>query len=187
MNVSRVNDSPEVYAITESRTVRANPRWKSSGTRSGECVSIFPDGTRIPFTTTRTRKPQIKHTEISIARARAAKLREIAGTIRMADQDQGDFPPSQPSTESEENKVAKRSALMQKRRTGPSANTQLCIHVRLEHCHVQNCKNPVTLVKNQEGKTKRYCIEHLTTESSADVEVENVINAIIAREMWWVK
>lgn len=79
-------DAKSQGAVTALST-RASERWKGSGTKSGECVSIFPDGTRIPFTHTRTRTPKVKHTEVSIARARAARLRAIAGTIRMADQD----------------------------------------------------------------------------------------------------
>lgn len=78
--------------------------------------------------------------------------------------------------------MAKRSALMQKRRTGPSANTQLCINVRLEKCCVVNdgvrCENPVVLVKNNNGKTERRCLYHINTDKAE-------INPKIAREMWW--
>lgn len=77
----------KAQGMITSNSTRVSERWKGSGTKSGECVSIFPDGTRIPFTHTRTRNPRVKHTEVSIARARQAKLRAIAGTIRMGDQD----------------------------------------------------------------------------------------------------
>ena len=61
MNLTRVNSAPEVYSLTESRNVRASETWKTSGTRSGECVSIFPDGTRLPFSAakSRTRKNRV--------------------------------------------------------------------------------------------------------------------------------
>lgn len=60
---------------------RASERWKSSGTRSGECVSIFPDGTRIPFVRTRkTETPKINRIRaISDADIRR-RLQRIATT-----------------------------------------------------------------------------------------------------------
>lgn len=73
-----------------------------------------------------------------------------------------------------------RSALMSKRTTGPSANTQLCIHVKTERCHVKDCDNPVLMVENEGGKTKRHCIEHLNNSKPA-------INPDIAAEIWWLK
>lgn len=73
VNLTRIQNSPETYVITESRNVRASKRWQSSGTRSGECVSIFPDGTRIPFTPTRSRKSTPRTIRIS---DRAAELAE---------------------------------------------------------------------------------------------------------------
>lgn len=49
-------DARAMSAVT-ALDVRVSPRWKSSGTKSGECVSIFPDGTRIPFVRTRSTSP----------------------------------------------------------------------------------------------------------------------------------
>lgn len=40
-------------AVTALSVGRYSERWKGSGTKSGECVSIFPDGTRVPFVRTR--------------------------------------------------------------------------------------------------------------------------------------
>lgn len=72
-----------------------------------------------------------------------------------------------------------RSPLMAKRRSGPSANTQLCIHVKTEHCHVKDCENPVLMVENVNGKTKRRCAQHLNNSKP-------VTNPTIAAEMWWL-
>jgi len=47
-------DAKAIGAVT-ALSIRAADRWQGSGTKSGECISIFPDGTTIPFT--RTRKP----------------------------------------------------------------------------------------------------------------------------------
>ena len=47
-------DARAMGAVT-ALSGKVAPRWKSSKTRSGECVSIFPDGTRVPFKVTRTR------------------------------------------------------------------------------------------------------------------------------------
>lgn len=47
-------DARAIGAVTALDT-RASIRWKSSDVHSGECVSIFPDGTRVPFTRTTTR------------------------------------------------------------------------------------------------------------------------------------
>jgi len=72
-----------------------------------------------------------------------------------------------------------RSSLMNKRRFGPSANTQLCIHVKTEKCHVAECTNPVLMVENGGGKTKRRCAEHLNNSKP-------VTDTKIAAEMWWL-
>ena len=81
MNITRIQNSPETYAITESRTVRASARWTSSGTRSGECVSIFPDGTKIPFTPTRPERSHATRRRTQNLRAAQRRhLMEIATT-----------------------------------------------------------------------------------------------------------
>lgn len=72
-----------------------------------------------------------------------------------------------------------RSPLMSKRRFGPSANTILCVHVKTEKCHVENCDNPVLMVENNGGKTKRHCAEHLNN-------AKPVVDKAIAAEMWWL-
>lgn len=65
---------------------RVSDRWKGSGTKSGECVSIFPDGTRIPFVRTRNTETTRKPRTVTIAQASNARIREIART-----RDQHDF------------------------------------------------------------------------------------------------
>lgn len=71
-------DARAIGAVTATST-RASNRWQSSGTRSGECVSIFPDGTRIPFTPTRRKSdPAITTRRITVNRARLDTMREIA-------------------------------------------------------------------------------------------------------------
>ena len=80
-------DAKAQGAITAHST-RASERWQGSGTKSGECVSIFPDGTRIPFVPTRThtRKPRT----VTIDRAaQTRKLQIIARTHDQHDYTQG--------------------------------------------------------------------------------------------------
>lgn len=44
--------------MVTSLTTRVSERWQGSGTKSGECVSIFPDGSRVPFNATRKSAPK---------------------------------------------------------------------------------------------------------------------------------
>lgn len=67
-------------AVTAIST-RVAPRWKSSGTKSGECVSIFPDGTRIPFVRTRNTEPRKPRNTVSVSRA--AQTRELIRSITL--------------------------------------------------------------------------------------------------------
>jgi hypothetical protein len=66
--------------------MKASKRWKSSGTRSGECVSIFADGTRVPFAATRTprtRKPRIVEIRETRVQRDAAIHARIGATNEM--------------------------------------------------------------------------------------------------------
>ena len=79
----------KAQGMVTSNSVRVSERWKGSGTKSGECVSILPDGSRVPFHVTRTRNAQTQtrkriNTAHEIQRAR---LLGIVGTIRMGEQD----------------------------------------------------------------------------------------------------
>lgn len=86
MNLTRVNDSPEVYRMTESRTVRVSKRWNSSGTKSGECVSIFPDGTTIPFVPTRKTRDHVNRKRTAnLQNVQRKHLLEIATTKGLVD------------------------------------------------------------------------------------------------------
>ena len=67
-------------AITAHST-RVAPRWKGSGTKSGECVSILPDGSRVPFTVTRTRNVTPKPKTVSVSRA--AQTRALIQSIKL--------------------------------------------------------------------------------------------------------
>lgn len=73
-------DAKAQGAVTALST-RVAPRWKSSGTKSGECVSIFPDGTRIPFVRTRNASEPRKRNTVSVSRA--AKTRELIRSITL--------------------------------------------------------------------------------------------------------
>ena len=51
-----VRADARAIGLVTSHDIRAGARWQGSGTKSGECVSIFPDGSRVPFkATTKTR------------------------------------------------------------------------------------------------------------------------------------
>lgn len=57
-------DARAIGAVT-AIDQRGSERWKSSNTKNGECVSIFPDGTVLPFSAAKSRKystPKIKMT-----------------------------------------------------------------------------------------------------------------------------
>ena len=70
----------KAQGMVTSNTTRYSERWKGSGTKSGECVSIFPDGTRIPFARTRNAEPR-KPTTVSISRA--AQTRALIRSITL--------------------------------------------------------------------------------------------------------
>lgn len=56
-------------------------------------------------------------------------------------------------------------AMRSKRVTGPSAQSIMLTHIRLERCKVAGCKNPVVTTKNPDGLTKiRACIEHTSAQ-----------------------
>lgn len=71
----------KAFGAVTSKTVRVSERWKGSGTRSGECVSIFPDGTRIPFVKTRAHSDTPKPRTVSITRA--AQTRTLIQSITL--------------------------------------------------------------------------------------------------------
>lgn len=70
----------KAQGMVTSNSTRVSERWKGSGTKSGECVSIFPDGTRIPFTRTRNAESR-KPTTVSISRA--AQTRALIRSITL--------------------------------------------------------------------------------------------------------
>lgn len=82
MRDARMQNSADAkaYGMVTSKTVRVSERWQGSGTKSGECVSIFPDGTRIPFT--RTRKPNENAKRITRA-SQAAQKRQLIQSITL--------------------------------------------------------------------------------------------------------
>ncbi len=70
----------KAFGAVTAKTIRVSERWKGSGTKSGECVSIFPDGTRIPFVRTRNtenRKPR------TVSITRAAQTRALIQSITL--------------------------------------------------------------------------------------------------------
>jgi len=52
---ARYTPSRSIERKGHTVALKATRRWKSSGTRSGECIAIFPDGTRVPMHATRSR------------------------------------------------------------------------------------------------------------------------------------
>lgn len=56
-------------------------------TKAEECVSILPDGTRLPFTITRKQQTHKRTQAINVKIAARDRALRIAGTIRMGDQD----------------------------------------------------------------------------------------------------
>lgn len=86
-------DAKAMGAVT-AHSVRVNDRWQGSGTKSGECVSIFTDEngveTRIPFVRTRstpaTRLAAVKTAKRDTAQDYADRLR-IFGAIGNGDTD----------------------------------------------------------------------------------------------------
>lgn len=79
-------DAKAQGAVT-ANSIRVSERWKGSGTRNGECVSILPDGSRVPFTVTRTRKTTNRARVQNLQNVQRDRLLAIAGTIRMGEQD----------------------------------------------------------------------------------------------------
>jgi hypothetical protein len=70
----------KAFGAVTSKTVRVSERWKGSGTKSGECISIFPDGTRIPFV--RTRKPN-EHVQRITRASQTAQKRSLIQSITL--------------------------------------------------------------------------------------------------------
>lgn len=72
MRETRENEKMMVRAdarsigLVTSHDTRVSTRWQGSGTKSGECVSIFPDGSRVPFV-----KPSTKTTNVAGIKRRA--------------------------------------------------------------------------------------------------------------------
>ena len=57
-----------------------------------------------------------------------------------------------------------------KRVTGPSAQSIMLTHIRLERCKVAGCKNPVVATLNPDGTTKiRACIDHVGAQVTKKV------------------
>jgi len=84
-------DARCIGAVTALSVGRYSERWKGSGTKSGECVSIFPDGTKLPFTRTRTTNPStrllaVKTAKVDHAQTYADRLRTF-GAIGNGDND----------------------------------------------------------------------------------------------------
>lgn len=54
------------------------------------------------------------------------------------------------------------SVMKAKRVTGPSAQSIMLTHMKLERCKIAGCKNPVAVTRNPDGVTRvRTCIEHV--------------------------
>lgn len=71
----------KAFGAVTAKTIRVSERWKGSGTKSGPCESIFPDGTRIPFTRTRNTEPRKRPATVSIQRA--AQTRALIQSITL--------------------------------------------------------------------------------------------------------
>jgi len=75
--------------------------------------------------------------------------------------------------------MSKNRAMAAKRTTGVTANRQMIIHLRTSKCKTANCENEVTVVKTADldGKTKKFCLEHLTKNQDS-VTVQSVVESM---------
>jgi hypothetical protein len=79
---NRILPQPEaraIGAVTALNVKRVAPAWKPSGTRNGPCMSIFPDGSRIPFG--RTPKPRERKNPNIVIVAAPTKKQQITSLI----------------------------------------------------------------------------------------------------------
>ena len=84
--------------------------------------------------------------------------------------------------------MAKRSAMAQKKTSGPSANTQLIIHCRTERCdgrvNEERCTNPPLITFSKNGTIQRRCQDHIGRKNTKTAATPN---AQIRAEMWWLR